>query len=137
MKSLDTNMRSYLLQVQLRDRKILKLVVVYPLYRKTHTPAAESDLLYDILEEIMYGGSECVIFEDFKFGDVDSTWLGHKDSSGPGQAISNLVDFAALCATQSSRQGAGAHKPEATRVTMSWIWFFVPRRGWFGFSEEC
>ena len=37
------------LQVQLRDRKILKLVLVY---RNPHTLAAEDDFLYDTLEEI-------------------------------------------------------------------------------------
>ena len=77
----------------MRDRKILKLVLVY---RNPHTPAAEDDLLYDTLEEIMYGRFKCV---------PAIHRLGHKDSSGPWQAISRLC-----CTTQSSAKGARAHK---------------------------
>ena len=74
------------LQVQLRDRKILKLVL---LYRNPHTPAAEDDLLYDTLEEIMYGRFECVIFGDFNLPYID--WAT-KTAVAPGK---RLLDFAA------------------------------------------
>ena len=56
------------LQVQMRDRKILKLVLVYS---NPHTLAAEDDLLYDSLEEIMYSRFECVIFGDFNLPYID------------------------------------------------------------------
>ena len=87
------------LQVQLRDRKILKLVLVY---RNPHTLAAEDDLLYDTLEEIMYGRFECVIFGDFNLPYID--WAT-KTAVAPGK---RLVDFAAQ--HNLVQRGTGAHK---------------------------
>ena len=73
-------------QIQPRDRSILKLVLVY---RNPHTLAAEDEELYSILQEILDGRYEAIIFGDFNLPYVD--W-----ATGTAQAPGNkLVDFAA------------------------------------------
>ena len=64
---------------------ILKQVLVY---RNPRTSAAEDELLYDTLEEIMYGRFECVIFVNFNLSCID--WAT-KTAVASGKRIVTLL----------------------------------------------
>ena len=72
-------------QIQTRDRSVLKLVLVY---RNPHMLAAEDELLYNTLQEILDGRYETIIFGDFNLPYID--WVT-KTAQSPGN---KLVDFA-------------------------------------------